>query len=422
VWCGELELAGDPHIVAILPPTDVYRSVRVLVRLHGEPLGYLSEPTAPDEVDVVGLALRARTDFAQRIEDHLAAELGEAATAVATGTGHLPAPGDGCPNRVPGDELVSVVVCTRNRSDILAACLDRLAALTYPALEIVVVDNAPSDTSTRTLVERRAAEDSRFRYVLEQRPGLSAARNRGIAEARGAYLAYTDDDVAVDPLWVDGLMRGFLSAPDVGCVTGLVCTAAITTAAEAYFDARTSSWSSRVQPERFDMTDHRRDSSLYPFSAGIYGTGANVGFRRDVLTIVGPFDEALGAGTPTRGGEDLDMFVRILLAGRAIVYQPAAVVWHHHRADETALLGQMFGYGTGFTAYLTKCLLARETRSQVLRRIPQGVARLAQIRRDTRERMTSDVGAPRGALTRELAGLAAGPWIYLRSRVRGSRP
>ena len=57
----------------------------------------------------------------------------------------------------------------------------------------------------------------------------------------------------------------------------------------------------------------------------------------------------------------------MLLAGGAIMYEPAAVVWHHHRADMQSLLKQMFGYGTGLTAFLTKLLMQPSTRSQVLR-------------------------------------------------------
>src|SRR3712207_7943540 len=56
------------------------------------------------------------------------------------------------------------------------------------------VDNAPTDDSTRRVVQAVAEADPRFRYVREPRPGLSCARNRGLAEARGEVLAYTDED------------------------------------------------------------------------------------------------------------------------------------------------------------------------------------------------------------------------------------
>jgi GT2 family glycosyltransferase len=233
-------------------------------------------------------------------------------------------------------------------------------------------------------------------------------------------VAYTDDDVAVDPDWVQGLLRGFQRRADVGCVTGLVCTAGITGAAEAYFDARAASWSTRCEPHLFDARGTGEEGGLYPYSPGVFGTGANFAFARTVLEDLEGFDEALGAGTLTRGGEDLDVFVRVLRRGGAIAYEPAALVWHHHRADRSALLHQMFGYGTGLTAFLTKCLLSPDSRWEVLRRVPLGALRILAIRAQTKERLGERVQPPRGALLREFAGFAAGPLLYVRAQ-RGAR-
>ncbi|MCW2699965.1 MAG: hypothetical protein JWQ45_1500 [Blastococcus sp.] len=399
-WCCEFELSDGRF--ASVTPRGAHATARVLVRLHGEPLGYLTVPM--DDAVPATVAREAEALCADRIAAHLAAE-GASDVAVATDT---------CPNRVVADTLVSVVVCTRNRADQLGACLDRLRALTYPNLEILIVDNAPTDDSTRQVVE--AVADPRFRHVVEPRPGLSCARNRGLAEARGTYLAYTDDDVAVDAGWVQGLLKGLRSAADVGCVTGLVATAEISGPAEEYFDARAASWSTRCEPQRFDLDGSAPDDALYPYSPGIFGTGANLAFDRALLVELGGFDEALGAGTRTRGGEDLDIFLRVLRAGRALVYEPAALVWHHHRADPEALLRQMFGYGAGLSAFITKCLLQRNTRREVLGRIPLGLRRMAAIRSQTRERLTPDASAPRGAMLREFLGFGAGPVLYLQAR------
>ena len=92
--------------------------------------------------------------------------------------------------------LVTVAVCTRDRTDDLARCLDSLSCLDYPALEVLVVDNAPSSNATERLVRTRYPN---WRYVCEPRPGLNWARNRAIIESSGEIIAYTDDDVVVDP-------------------------------------------------------------------------------------------------------------------------------------------------------------------------------------------------------------------------------
>jgi GT2 family glycosyltransferase len=409
MWCGELALGGDALVQGVLPHAGQPRA-RLLARLHGDPVGYVELSTGGGRPDAAEVARLAVDRYADRITAHLAAE-----SASWTPGKAVPPPTGTCPGRVESDTLVTVVVCTRDRGEALRDCLERLAALTHPHLDLVVVDNAPSDDTTRLVVEAVAARDPRFRHVLEPRPGLSRARNRGLAEARGTVIAYTDDDVAVDPGWVQGLLRGFARRADVGCVTGLVATAGIDTSEEAYFDARAASWSTRCAPELYDLAGNAREDGLYPYSAGIFGTGANFAFNTALLRRLGGFDEALGAGTPTRGGEDLDVFVRVLRTGRALAYEPAAVVWHHHRADPAALLRQLYGYGTGLTAYLTKCLLQREVRGDVLRRVPRGLARIVQIPQATNKRLEG-ARAPRGALASEVRGYLAGPALYLRAR------
>lgn len=412
-WCCELELSGLVALTGV-EPFGGQEMARVLVRLHGEPLGYLTERCLgglPAADEVRG---RASQLFASRLAAHL---LTEGSQLVA---GRVPEPGEACPNRLRFSEFVTVVVCTRDRSDILTACLRRLQAVDYPHVEFVIVDNAATGPATRDTVSSFTDRDRRFRYVAEPLPGLSRARNRGLSEARGDVVAYTDDDVAVDPGWVHGLLLGFARHPDAACVTGLVCTASVNGEAEAYFDARAASWSTRCEPEIFDLSCHRRDDPLYPYSPGIFGTGANFAFRRSVLVELGGFDDALGAGSLTKGGEDLDAFVRVLNAGHGLVYEPSGIVWHHHRADRSGLLKQMFAYGTGLSAFMTKCLLSRGTRGDVLRRIPLGLLRMTAIRSETEKRLASDVARPPGALSREFLGFIAGPLLYARAE-RASR-
>ena len=75
-------------------------------------------------------------------------------------------------------------------------------------------------------------------------------------------------------------------------------------------------------------------------------------FRTDWLRTNGGFDPATGAGTPARGGDDLDAFLRVVLDGRTLVYEPAAIVRHYHRRDYASLRRQAYGYGVGLGAYL----------------------------------------------------------------------
>ena len=120
----------------------------------------------------------------------------------------------------------------------------------------------------------------------------------------------------------------------------------------------------------------------------------------------------LGAGSPTNGGEDLDAFVRIILASRTIAYEPAAIIWHFHRTSEAGLSTQMRDYGMGLSALVTKWLLAPGTRKQVLRRVIPGTVHAVRMWRSTAFEASVGTRHPCGILLAELQGVLAGPMRY----------
>ena len=116
--------------------------------------------------------------------------------------------------------------------------------------------------------------------------------------------------------------------------------------------------------------------SLY--LTGEFGLGANMAFRTAVLQASGGFDQALGPGTPTRSGEDLAMFLELLMAGHQLGYEPTAIIEHQHRTTMADLDRQIYGYGIGFTAMLTAVALATHgTCSGWRRSCPPGSGRCA---------------------------------------------
>jgi O-antigen biosynthesis protein len=318
----EIELARAPESLEGLGEAV---AVEALVRRNGEPVGWVRLPVSdgrcpPEEITAAldGLA--------------------------------LPPPR----TVVPAPRLsVTVAVCTRDRPDDLATCLDSLAQVEYDDLEILVVDNAPSSEASRLLVERRAG---RVRYVREPRPGLDWARNRAIAEARGDVIAFTDDDVAVDPGWIRALVAAFGSDETVAAVTGLVLPAELETEAQVIFE-RYRSFGRGFVPRRIAAAGGG-SVALRHGAAGDYGTGANMAFRRSLFERLGGFDPALGAGTPTRGGDDLEMFFRVLKEGLVLVYEPRAIVRHRHRRSIEALRGQIADHGVSFSCYIVRSALA----------------------------------------------------------------
>jgi GT2 family glycosyltransferase len=319
----------------------------VLLRLHGRPLGILYPPRQgcpPGE-----LARLALEKHGWAIAKHLVGDRVEAVDSV----DDLATLSRACPRRErPARLAVTVAVCTRNRAAQLRDCLDALVALDYPAdlLDIVIVDNAPVDSSTRDIVARYPS----MRYLCEPRPGLDWARNHAVREARGEIVAYTDDDVSVDPGWVKAIADAFEDEPHAMCVTGLVLPDELDTSAQVLFE-RYGGFGRGFQREvyRVDVETGESAAQLYG-GTGRFGTGANMAFRRRFFETEGLFDPALDVGTPSNGGGDLEMFFRVLKSGAALVYEPAAMVRHRHRRDYASLKKQIANNGIGFYAYLIR--------------------------------------------------------------------
>jgi GT2 family glycosyltransferase len=415
IFVGELSLDAPARVDPVGPQRyDRYEHARILVRLHGVPIGFIERSLPDRRLDPTAIEREAFRVFGGPILEHLERD-------------GLPAPRDAT-DRLAGREAcrdlrdgswhepISVVLCSRDRPRQLASCLVPLQALAYDEFEVVVVDNAPSSDDAARCFEDVVGDDPRFRYVREPRPGLSRARNRGLAEAAHAHVAFTDDDVLVDALWLDGLAKGFGRDPRAGAVTGLVPSAQLDTPFQRYFDERVW-WSSATQPHVYDLATRTEESTLFPFDAGRIGTGANFAVDRRLIQDLGGFDEGLGAGSPTHGGEDMDAFVRVLQAGRTIVYEPAALVWHIHRTTYHELREHLYGYGVGLTAYITKYLLDPDSRGELLRRLPPSVLHMLQLWG------RADAGrATRASLIfAEARGMVAGPLAYRRSRRSGRR-
>lgn len=402
VLCTDLELS-DGLRPAQLP--DEHQALKLLVRLHGEPLGYVDLPPGPIRDEQLLPLLDA--EVGQRVQEHLADDVHSPGSTVQDAIG---APHSGGEDQ--DTTSVTIVLCTRDRAQLVRGCLQNLALLEHKDLDFVVVDNAPSSDETQEVFDEVVGDDARFRYVREPLPGLSRARNTGLAHATGDVVAFTDDDVTVDPVWIMGVLRGFRRGEDVGCVTGLVATASIEGPAEAFFDSRVA-WASSCTPRVYRRVEPTA-GPLHPWAAGQFGTGANFAFRTQFLRELGGFDECLGAGSRTKGGEDLDIFVRALLADKAIAYEPLALVRHTHRTDVSELEQQMFAYGLGLGAYLTKHLLDRDSTVDMLVRIPIAVRHMRGVlNRPQRETVSDGMKHLRRA---EIRGLACGPWAYVKAR------
>lgn len=358
--------------------------------------------------------------------------LGVAATVAGTAAGMLSrAPKESGPEpgarraQISADARLSLIIPTVGR-DMLADTVAAALAQTHPDIEVIVADNRPSSGRAREVLA--GIDDPRLRIVDAPIPGISAARNAGVAAATGAVLAFTDDDASPHPDWASGVMAVFADDPTgtVGVVTGRVLGTEARTQTQAWFEeakifdkgADAVVWG--VAPdhrlERFGALGER--GPFFPYTAGEFGSGNNMAFAAETLAAIGGFDQRLGTGTPTRGGEDLDAFRAVILDGWNLVYRPEALVHHYHRDNLAELRQQSYGYGTGMAAALTKLVLTRHG-AAVLRRIPAGLWVLLAPASDRNQSLPDEW--PKHLLAVELLGFIAGPFLFLRSGVRAAR-
>ncbi|HUA48877.1 MAG TPA: glycosyltransferase [Solirubrobacteraceae bacterium] len=369
-----------------------YEEAWILVCKAGRPLGSLE------------LALGGPSVEAAVLEREVRAKLGDVFSAESSGD-------------TPALARASVVIPTAlSRPDQLRRCVERLTELDHPDYEVIVVDNRR---------EGAPVELPGARVVREPRPGISAARNRGLAAADGEIIAFTDDDVEVDRRWLRALGERFAAQSELAAVTGLVVPAELETPAQIFFEesgsgldrgyeALTFELDGRFRIRRRSVQDgSERVHSLY--ETGELGLGSNMAFRASALRAMGGFDVALGTGTPTHGGEDLAMLMELIADGHRVAYEPSAIVHHTHRATLDDLERQIHGYGVGFTAMLTAIALRHPRHLVGLAAVVPAWVRSLRDPGSAKRRHRSDA-YPTGLGRAELLGMLAGPAAYLRAR------
>ncbi len=379
-----LDASALPELVRLSPH---YEQALVVVTWRGRPVGHGMIPVAVGVIEgerlrdgverIAGDAIAART-----LDEWLAWD-----------------------ERPPlGSLRATVAICTRDRVDDLERCLAAIALLPDDGQEVLVVDSASRDgAAVRAAVERHAGACN-VRYVRAERGGLDIARNCALREATGDVVAFCDDDAEVDSGWLRAIVANFTN-PRILCVTGLVLPRELETPAQEWFES-TNGFARGYARRMHDGVEHD------PFFVARVGVGASMALRRDVLELLGPFDDALDAGTRTCSGGDHDYFTRILAEGYCIVYEPAALSWHRHRRDWTALCSTIEGYGTGVWAYLTRQLLEGEMRAPYV-----ALAWLQwQLRGIVRAMLGRPSPLPFELAVAELRGCFAGPRAYLAAR------
>lgn len=257
---------------------------------------------------------------------------------------------------------VSIIIPTKNRKESLQECLTSLVEHTsYPYKELIVVDS--SDEKRIREENEKFVGNLNGIYVHERRRGVSIARNAGLKIASGDILVFLDDDFVVTKGWLRVLIRNY-QEKRIACCTGRMLPRYHDEMSRIY--ERTLSFDKG--PTSYLIT--HRDMSIKgllrtirqigkkrlgkytppPYSVG-YGFYS---FRRKIFSDISPFDEKLGRGTRALGGEDPDIFYRILGKGYKIYYEAQSVIYHKHRQKWEDLLRDAYSSGVSVKAFTRK--------------------------------------------------------------------
>ena len=257
--------------------------------------------------------------------------------------------------------LLTIAICTHNRCDLLVDVIDSLFSLRVPdgmTFEALVVDNASTDYTRDYVEDRIRRHPGNVRYVLEEKPGLSYARNHAITAAHGHYIAFVDDDIRFGEDWLAAVFAAVKSWPETECFGGRVLPV---------FDGGRPDW---LEPELLWMYGHIDFGALpcrmvfprFPF-------GCNMIFQRTLFDKVGDFDPRLGR-TPFSllSNEEFHLFHRVNRMGMAVMYLPKALVYHRipvSRLDPGWVVRRSFWQG--ISGAVSGQLLAPRSRFALLR-------------------------------------------------------
>lgn len=235
---------------------------------------------------------------------------------------------------------ISVAVCTYNRADVLPTCLESLSnqTISNELFEVLIIDNNSTD-DTKKIADDFCQKHNNFRYIFEEKQGHSQARNRAIAEAKGKYLAYIDDDETVNREFAQSIIDCF-NETDADVIGAQLFTWVDSPKKPVFYNAKIYD---------FDLGTERKQMTPPGFDFG-FGCGHSC-FKKSLFDEVGLFSENFGVvNGKLQMGEDSEMGYRLLKAGKVFYYEPKMKVRHKLRPKELEFIGSLkrsFNTGKG---------------------------------------------------------------------------
>lgn len=224
------------------------------------------------------------------------------------------------------NQCISIIICTYNRSQDLKDVLDSLVSQETNAsfdYEVIIVDNNSKDATKEIVKNYIPKFKGKLRYAFEANQGLSYARNRGIKEAKGEVIAFTDDDAIVDKYWIRYMYETF-QKENCDALGGKILLK---------WNVSPPIWLTKRFYGYLGFLDFGNEPFQIKEEKFTF-FGGNFAVKKDIFDETGPFNINLGRkGTKLSAGEEIDLFYRLLSANKKIYYQPNCLVYHKVHAE-----------------------------------------------------------------------------------------
>jgi len=255
---------------------------------------------------------------------------------------------------------ISIIICTYNRADTLSNTLNSFIKtskqnITY---EILVIDNNSTDMTKNVCMSYRGI-DSNIQYHFEQKQGLSEARNTGVKISKGKIIAFADDDVHFDHMWLSEVKRIFDDFPDASCMGGKSLP---------HFESGRPTWIVDDFLSLYGSTNSGDKTKwmIYPE----YPFGLNMAFDRTVFEKIGFFNPNLGRKRKNLlSNEECEFFWRAKQANLKVIYNPKAILFHQIPIERTSkdwIINRF--YWQGISSVIFDQLVAPESKSTLLKK------------------------------------------------------
>jgi glycosyltransferase involved in cell wall biosynthesis len=239
--------------------------------------------------------------------------------------------------------VLSIVICTYNRIRLLPFCLESILKQDYNKddIEIILVNNNSTDNTSEYYNNFRTNNQKfPFEYFDETNQGLSFARNRGIKESKGEYVAFVDDDAILRPDYFTNIIRFIHKYPDCDAFGGKILV---------HFEGEPPKWENKYINSMFGYFNV--GDQPFVFDKTNYPRGSNMIFKNSLIKEVGDFNTKLGrVKRGLEGNEEKDLFQRIYNAKKEVRYDPTLVVEHIAPVERTTIsFVRKQANGTGYS-------------------------------------------------------------------------